>query len=144
MCCPALSWLRSFHRDAVSTAAWMPDGQRFLSAGPDKLLIMADIHGREISRCAGMHMLQGGVTVLDAADMATSHWQQRGCQGLANGLCCSSTRRQGIRPLNATAGPVGLPCRWKRRLAVQDMALSADGNLLVLGCSSERLLQIIR
>jgi hypothetical protein len=45
--CPALRC--SHHRDTVNACCWLPDGRRFLSAGL-KLVILADVEGRELMR----------------------------------------------------------------------------------------------
>lgn len=73
----------SQHRDTVAASAWMPDSRRFFSSGPDRLLLLCDVTGKELGR-------------------------------------------------------------WRRPLAVQDLALAPDGRHLILACSTDRLLQVVR
>jgi hypothetical protein len=71
------------HRDTVAAATWLPDSRRFFSSGPDRLLLLCDVTGRELGR-------------------------------------------------------------WRRPLAVQDLAATPDGRHLILACSTDRLLQVVR
>ncbi len=56
---PPTSLPASHHRDAVASAAWLPDSARFLSCGSDRSLVVADAaSGAELSRLKRSYRVQ--------------------------------------------------------------------------------------
>jgi WD40 repeat protein len=109
------------HRD-VATCCWLPDSQRFLTAGPDKLVHMFDAGGARPAAAPAPCRAPAPL-------VAPRHPPAR-----ATPLPPSPPKPDPGRELH----------KWKRPLPVQDMALSPDGAYLILACSSDRKLQIVR